>query len=43
LLLEAGDEALVLRFCQRLPEGKVLSCADFGEIPWELGLLIRLA
>ena len=41
--LEIGDEAMVLRLCQRLPEGKVLSCADLEQIPWELGLLTKLA
>ena len=40
--LESGDEALVLRLCQRLPEGKVLTFADLNEIPWELGLLTKL-
>jgi len=38
-----GDEALVLRLTQRLPEGKVLSEAEMVAVPYELAWLERLA
>lgn len=42
-LLEPGDEALVLRLLERLPEGAVLTHAGLSNTAWELGLLVRLA
>jgi hypothetical protein len=42
ITLLPGDEALVLRLTQRLPEGKVLDEAELKAIPFELGLLKRI-
>ena len=41
--MHPGDTALVLRVKTRLPEGKVLSEAEFAAIPFELGWLERLS
>lgn len=41
--MEPGDEALVLRLLQRLPEGVVLGEHELRAIPYEFGLLCRLA
>lgn len=38
-----GDQALVLRLTQRLPEGKLLSEAELTAVPYELAWLERLA
>ena len=38
-----GDEALVLRLTQRLPEGKVLNESEMAAVPYELAWLERLA
>jgi hypothetical protein len=42
-VLELGDEALVFRLLERLPEGIVLGQADLGALRWQLGILTRLA
>jgi len=36
-----GDQALVLRLQQRLPEGQILSFSELSTLPYELGLLSR--
>lgn len=38
-----GDQALVLRLRERLPEGKVLGAPELAAIPYELAWLERLA
>jgi hypothetical protein len=43
ITMEVGDQAIVLRIKERLPEGKVLSCTEMDRIPFELGLLHRRA
>lgn len=40
--MRPGDQALVLRLKQRLPEGRVLSFEEISELPFDLGLLRRL-
>lgn len=40
--MEPGDEALVLRLVQRLPEGKLLSAEEMAEVDYELGWIERL-
>lgn len=40
--LAAGDQALVLRLLQRLPEGRVLDAAEASAWPHEYALLTRL-
>lgn len=40
--LVSGDQAIVLRLGQRLPEGKILDYKALLGIPFELGLLTRL-
>jgi len=40
--MQPGDQALVLRLKQRLPEGQVLSFEEISELPFDLGLLTRL-
>lgn len=40
--LEAGDQALVLRLLERLPEAAVLDQSGMEEAGWQLGLLTRL-
>ena len=37
-----GDQALVLRLCQRLPEGRVLSYHELSQLAFELGVLTCL-
>lgn len=37
--LQPGDSALVLRLCERLPEGAVLDTEQITNIPYELGWL----
>lgn len=41
--MEPGDQALVLRLRERLPEGKVLGEAELAALPYELAWLERLA
>jgi len=41
--LAPGDEALVFRLLGRLPEGAALDHAALARLPWQLGLLSRLA
>lgn len=41
--LTPGDQALVLRLGQRLPEGRILSYAELSQLPVELGILERLS
>jgi hypothetical protein len=43
IAMQPGDRALVLRLLTRLPEGAVLDQAMLTDLPWELGLLERLA
>jgi hypothetical protein len=38
-----GDEALVLRLMQRIPEGEVLDETDLAARAFELGVLTRLS
>jgi hypothetical protein len=40
--MEPGDQALVLRLTERLPEGKLLSDAELAEVSYELAWLERL-
>ncbi len=40
--LSRGDQALVLRLHQRLPEGVILDEAALEQVSWELSLLVRL-
>lgn len=40
--MQQGDEALILRLLQRLPEGKVLNETELKTLDFELGLLKRL-
>lgn len=40
--MQTGDEALILRLLQRLPEGKVLDEIELKTLDFELGLLKRL-
>ena len=40
--MQPGDEALVLRLLDRLPEGAVLDVAALAALPHEFGLLTRL-
>jgi hypothetical protein len=41
--MAVGDRAIVFRMTQRLPEGQVLSREEIAALPYELGLLTRLA
>jgi len=43
IAMQPGDQALVLRLLQRLPEGKILSHQELKHIPFEIGLLTRTA
>ncbi|ANE56543.1 STIV orfB116 family protein [Methylomonas sp. DH-1] len=40
--MQAGDEAIILRLLQRLPEGKVLDETELNSLEFELGFLKRL-
>jgi len=40
--MESGDQALVLRLTQRLPEGKLLSAEEMKQVDYELGWIDRL-
>ena len=40
--LEAGDQALVLRVLERLPEATVLDLSRMEVTGWQLGLLTRM-
>ena len=40
--LQPGDQAIVLRLTQRLPEGQLLGSAELRQWPHELALLQRL-
>ena len=42
ITMQPGDQALVLRLLNRLPEGVVLDAAAMRSIPWDLGLLSYL-
>ncbi len=39
--MQPGDRAIVLRFKERLPEGKLLTAEETERIPHELGCLVR--
>lgn len=41
--MQPGDQALVVRLLQRLPEGVVLGETDLDRVAFELGLLTRVA
>lgn len=41
--MQPGDEALVVKLLQRLPEGVVLGEAALQSIPFEFGRLVRLS
>jgi hypothetical protein len=43
ITMQPGDQALVLRLLERLPEGSILDQAMLERLPWELGLLSRAA
>jgi len=38
--MNSGDEALIIRVLQRLPEGTILSKEELRSVPFELGLLL---
>ncbi len=40
--MEPHDSALIFRLLQRLPEGKVLNQQELNQLPYELGVLVRL-
>ena len=40
--MQAGDQALVLRLTERLPEGHLLDANSLAATPHEFGLLTRL-
>ncbi|WP_143892686.1 YddF family protein [Tepidimonas sediminis] len=40
--MEPGDEALVVRLLQRLPEGTILTTPELRTSPYEFGLLQRI-
>ena len=40
--MQPGDQALVLRLLDRLPEGAVLDDAALASVPHEFGLLTRI-
>ena len=37
-----GDSAIIFRFLERLPEGKLLTMDEICKLPYEFGLLERL-
>ncbi len=41
--MQPRDRAVVVRLGERLPEGAVLDAGQMVEVPWELGVLTRLA
>ena len=41
--LQPGDQAVILRLTARLAEGATLSVDELNRIPFELGLLTRIA
>lgn len=41
--MQPGDQALVLRLLERLPEGVLLGDAELAELPHEFGLLTRVS
>ncbi len=41
VLMQVGDEALVLRLLQRLPEGALLSADEIDRVGAEFGVLVR--
>lgn len=41
--MQPGDQALVLRVLERLPEGVVLGADGLADVPHEFGLMTRLA
>ncbi|MEI6706069.1 MAG: YddF family protein [Methylococcales bacterium] len=41
--MQTGDQALILRLLQRLPEGVVLTEQEMMNTPYELALLTKLA
>jgi len=42
ITMQPGDNALILRILQRLPEGKVLNTEELQQLPFEIGLLKRI-
>lgn len=42
ITMAVGDQALILRLLQRLPEGKVLNDQEMLTVEFELGLLKRI-
>jgi len=43
VVLAPGEQALVFRLLQRLPEGRVLDANQLAKTRWEFGLLTREA
>jgi hypothetical protein len=43
IAMQPGDQALVLRLRERLPEGRILSAEEMAAFPYELGWLEREA
>jgi hypothetical protein len=41
--MQPGDEALVVKLLQRLPEGVVLGDDALRQVPFELGRLVRVS
>jgi len=41
--METGDKAVIFRVLTRLPEGRVLSEAELQAVPYEFGLLGKVA
>jgi Na+/H+ antiporter NhaB len=41
--MQTGDQALILRLLQRLPEGVILTEQEMMNTPYELALLTKLA
>lgn len=42
ITMQPGDNALIMRLAQRLPEGKVLNAEELTQLDFEFGLLNRL-
>lgn len=43
ITMKAGDQALVFRLLQRIPEGVILNQQQLSQLPYELGLLDKLS
>lgn len=41
VLMQVGDQALVLRLRRRLPEGELLAVEEIGRVGVEFGVLVR--